>query len=214
MNVQETGRHVPERRVSLALSMGSAALYGMVAIAMGFANKAALQIFGLANTLLLLQMCSVIIVVGALRVSRKPQISQQAVGLIHNLVAMLIINSRAGSFGTRQAPVLSLLMRLLQSTINASVRILQALWPRPLPWRRTGSAPGLYCHRASQRACAVSGGAQAACMATRACAWAVCGQCSLCPHADIDLMPELLCRSLGTCTCQQCTGSERGRSCP
>ena len=71
IDMQETGRHVPERKVSLALSMGSAALYGMVAIAMGFANKAALQIFGLANTLLLLQMCTVLIVVGALRVSNE-----------------------------------------------------------------------------------------------------------------------------------------------
>lgn len=66
--MQETGKHVPERKISLALSMGSAGLYGAVAIAMGFANKATLQMFGLANTLLLLQMCAVILVVGALRV--------------------------------------------------------------------------------------------------------------------------------------------------
>ena len=60
---------MPERKISLALSMGSAGLYGAVAVAMGFANKATLQLFGLANTLLLLQMCAVIIIVGALRVS-------------------------------------------------------------------------------------------------------------------------------------------------
>ena len=77
-DMQETRKHVPERRVSLALSMGSAALYGAVAIAMGFGNKAALQIYGLANTLLLLQMCTVILVVGALRVSAQPQLMQQA----------------------------------------------------------------------------------------------------------------------------------------
>ena len=66
--MQETGKHVPERKVSLALSMGSAGLYGAVAVAMGFANKGTLQVFGLANTLLFLQMCTVILVVGALRV--------------------------------------------------------------------------------------------------------------------------------------------------
>ena len=59
---------MPERKISLALSMGSAGLYAGVAVAMGFANKATLQVFGLANTLLLLQMCAVIVVVGALRV--------------------------------------------------------------------------------------------------------------------------------------------------
>ena len=60
---------MPERKISLALSMGSVTLYGAVAVAMGFANKATLQIFPLANTLLLLQMCAVIVVVGTLRVS-------------------------------------------------------------------------------------------------------------------------------------------------
>ena len=60
---------MPERKISLALSMGSAGLYGAVAVAMGFANKATLQIFPMANTLLLLQMCAVIVVVGTLRVS-------------------------------------------------------------------------------------------------------------------------------------------------
>lgn len=67
--MQETGKYVPERKISLALSMGSAGLYGAVAVAMGFANKATLQIFPMANTLLLLQMCAVIVVVGTLRVS-------------------------------------------------------------------------------------------------------------------------------------------------
>ncbi len=63
---------MPERKVSLALSMGSAMLYAAVAVAMGFANKATLQVFGHANTLLLLQMCAVIIVVGTLRVTPLP----------------------------------------------------------------------------------------------------------------------------------------------
>ena len=59
---------MPERKISVALSLGSAGLYAAVAVAMGFANKATLQEFSLANTLLLLQMCAVIFVVGALRV--------------------------------------------------------------------------------------------------------------------------------------------------
>lgn len=88
--MQETGRHVPERRVSLALSMGSAALYGTVAVAMGFANKAALQTFSLANTLLLLQMCSVILGLGALRVSRTTQPILQEAGRAYESCRMLI----------------------------------------------------------------------------------------------------------------------------
>ena len=63
---------MPERKISLALSLGSAGLYAAVAVAMGFANKATLQEFSLANTLLLLQMCAVIFVVGALRVHPSP----------------------------------------------------------------------------------------------------------------------------------------------
>lgn len=41
--------------VSLALAAGSCILYGCSAISMNFVNKLTLQIFGLANTLLLLQ---------------------------------------------------------------------------------------------------------------------------------------------------------------
>ena len=106
-NMQETGRHVPERKISLALSMGSAALYGTVAIAMGFANKAALQIFGLANTLLLLQMCMLIIVVGALRVSKKPRLSQVTVGRNHEVQGWLT-TTRLEALKQNQAIFLSL----------------------------------------------------------------------------------------------------------
>ena len=126
-DMQEIGRHVPERKVSLALSMGSAALYGTVAIAMGFANKAALQIFGLANTLLLLQMCIVLIVLGALRVSNE---TSCAACLTHDSCRKAdpqFRNPWGCSSGDPSNPLFSSCEALLQSITDADVRILQAL---------------------------------------------------------------------------------------
>lgn len=42
---------------SLALAAGSCLLYGCSAISMNFINKLTLQVFGLANTLLFMQVC-------------------------------------------------------------------------------------------------------------------------------------------------------------
>jgi hypothetical protein len=66
--VQETGRLVAKRPVTIVVALGSAILYGAAAVSMNFINKLALQVFGLANTLLLIQMTAVILVVAALKV--------------------------------------------------------------------------------------------------------------------------------------------------
>ena len=56
------------RPVPLTLAAGSALLYCMASISMNFINKLTLQVFGLANTLLILQNCTILLTVGCLRV--------------------------------------------------------------------------------------------------------------------------------------------------
>lgn len=69
LKLQETLKQVSMRLpVSAAMALGSAFLYGGAAVSMNFINKLTLQVFGLANTLLLLQMSAVVIVVAALKV--------------------------------------------------------------------------------------------------------------------------------------------------
>ena len=136
-DMQETGRHVPERKVSLALSMGSAALYGTVAIAMGFANKAALQIFGLANTLLLLQMCTVLIVVGALRVSKKDKLRSMEYAGLMTLAGRLI-----HSFNPLGVAALEILPTHFCLLVRLSFRALSMLMSGSFRLSGQGSCPG------------------------------------------------------------------------
>lgn len=70
--LQGSLKHTARSPVSAAASLGSALLYGAAAVSMNFINKLTLQVFGLVNTLLLLQMSAVVLVVAALRVHSPP----------------------------------------------------------------------------------------------------------------------------------------------
>lgn len=200
---------MPERKVSLALSMGSAGLYAAVAVAMGFANKATLQVFGLANTLLLLQMCAVIIVVGTLRVNPTSRffflLCVLKVSLWGQHAGLSVEQHAPGRIMAQPLQMHMMLLSLAHSWSFREPHAVRSQIPRDSGSSNNGENPqfdvqasisartrditldsvplptsGLRC--AGERVCALSSSAQAARLVPDASHVAVCWECGICAH--------------------------------